>query len=235
MLMIAHRGASGDAPENTIAAMDLAIKQNCDGIEMDVQLTKDGQVIVCHDWTVDRTTNGTGEIRNLTVEEIKKLDAGSWFSEKFTGEKIPTLEEVINHVPHSLLLNIEIKIQAFDDRDIAKQVLVILEKYDRIENTIVSSFNHLQIQRIKKLKPAVKIGSLYEAYLLNPCDYFKQNDLNLYSFHACGYYINHEVIKELQDNHIKVYCWTINDKENANLLKDMGVDGIISNFPDMLK
>ncbi|MCC5911378.1 MAG: glycerophosphodiester phosphodiesterase [Clostridiaceae bacterium] len=235
MLIIAHRGASGYAPENTIAAMDLAIKQGCDGIEMDVQLTKDRHVVVCHDWTVDRTTDGTGEIRNLTLEEIEKLDTGSWFSEKFAGEKIPTLEEVINFVPDSLLLNIEIKMQSFDDRDIEKKVMELLEKYNRMDNTIVSSFNHLYLQKIKRLNAKVKIGSLYEAYLLNPCDYFKRNGLDLYSFHSSSYYINYEMVKQLQDNNMKVYCWTVNDKEKANQLMDMGVDGIITNYPDILK
>ena len=95
MLIIAHRGASGYAPENTLASMELAIKLGCDAIELDIHLTKDQQIVVCHDFTVDRTTNGRGEIENLTLEDIKKLDAGSWFSDEFKGEKIPTLEEVI--------------------------------------------------------------------------------------------------------------------------------------------
>ncbi|SDK01923.1 glycerophosphodiester phosphodiesterase [Natronincola ferrireducens] len=235
MLIIAHRGASGYAPENTLAAMDLAMEQGCDGIEIDVQLTKDGVVVVHHDWSVDRTTNGSGEIKDLTWKEIQKLDAGFWFSEEFTGEKVPTLDDVLKHLPKTLLLNVEVKSRSFDDRGLEKKVVELLEKHHRLENTVVSSFNHLCLQRIQLMNPQVKIGILYEAHLLEPCNYFKANDLNLYSFHPCHYYLTPDLVKKVQDNGMKIYSWTINDGERGKNLKALGIDGIITNYPDMLR
>lgn len=234
MLIIAHRGASGYAPENTIAAINLAIKQGCDGIEMDVQLTQDGEVVVYHDWTVDRTTNGTGEIKDLTLEEIRKLDAGSWFSHEFIGEKVPTLEEVLKYIPKTLLLNVEIKSKSFDERGLEDKVADILKKHDRIEHTVVSSFNHLCIQKISKINSDIKLGGLYEAHLLEACKYFESNNLNLYSLHPNNYYLNADLVKEAQDNGMKLYCWTVNDVKRARELQLLGVNGIITNYPDIL-
>ncbi|MGL4971324.1 MAG: glycerophosphodiester phosphodiesterase family protein, partial [Cetobacterium sp.] len=109
MYILAHRGASGTAPENTIAAFKKAIIDGCDGFEFDVQQTKDGKLVVFHDWTLERTSNGKGYVREHTLDELKELDAGSWFGEEFKGEKIPTLEETLDLIPDNMLINIELK------------------------------------------------------------------------------------------------------------------------------
>lgn len=233
MLIIAHRGASGYAPENTIAAMDIAINQGCDGIELDVQLTKDEVVIVHHDWTFDRTTSGSGEVKDLTYEEIKTFDAGSWFSKDFKGEKVPTLEDVVRHLPKDLLLNVEIKSRSFDSRGLEKKVVEILEKNERIENTIISSFNHTCLKKVQELNPEIKLGILYEAHMLNPINYFDSTDLNLYSVHPCNYYLIEDFVKEIHHRGMKIYTWTVNDEKSKQRLENLGVEGIITNYPDL--
>jgi glycerophosphoryl diester phosphodiesterase len=232
-LIIGHRGASGYAPENTMAAIKKAINMSCNGLELDVQLTKDQKVIVHHDWNVDRTTNGKGEIKDLTLDDIRKLDAGKWYSDEFIGEKVPTLEEVLLEVPENLFLNIEIKSKADDNRGIEKEVIELLNKYNRLENTVLSSFNHLCLERIRKINPEIKIGILFEAYLLDLFDYIKK--FKAYSIHPCNYYVSKELIDKAKDNNMKVFCWTVNDKSRAIELSEMGVDGIITNYPDLLK
>ncbi|NLU10065.1 MAG: glycerophosphodiester phosphodiesterase [Tepidanaerobacter acetatoxydans] len=235
MLVIAHRGASGYAPENTLAAIELALEQKCDGIEIDVQLTKDYEVIVHHDWNVERTTNGKGEIRDLTLQEIKQLDAGSWFDEKFKGEKILLLEEILETVPKSILLNIEMKSKATDERELEKKVAGILKKYDRIDNTIISSFNHYSINKIKELLPEIKTGILYEADMIRPVDYVLSNFKEIYSLHPCNDYVGEKFVKMVKEANLKIYTWTVNDIFTAGLLSKLGIDGIITNYPDIMK
>ena len=235
MLIIAHRGASGYAPENTLAAMKLAIRQKCDGIELDVQMTKDGKIVVFHDWSLQRTSNGCGEIKDITYEEIRELDAGSWFSEDFKGEKIPTLEEVLNLIPHELLLNIEIKAKASDNRGIEAKVADIIEKHNRYKNTIVSSFNHKCIKRIKKHNCKIEIGILYEGYIIKSLSYIKESGLCLYSCHPNYNYVNEKLVKMLKEKKLKIFAWTVNDLKEGNELKKIGVDGIITNYPDIFR
>lgn len=234
MKIIAHRGASGLAPENTIAAMELAIKQGCHGIETDLQLTKDGEVVVFHDWSVERTTNGLGEIKDLTLSQILELDAGSWFSEEFKGEKIPTLVDLLNIVPKGLLLNLEIKSQSHDDRGIEEKVVRILEKYNRIENIIISSFNHMCLERVQKINKQIKLGILYEAHFIDPLNFIKSNQLDIYSIHSCSHYTNKDLIQTAHDNNMKVYSWTVNDIKIAERLEEYQIDGIITNYPNLL-
>ncbi|MEG1836121.1 MAG: glycerophosphodiester phosphodiesterase family protein, partial [Oscillospiraceae bacterium] len=109
MEILAHRGASGTAPENSLSAFKKALKDGCDGFEFDIQQTKDGEIVVFHDWTLERTSNGKGNLKEFTLEELKKLDIGSWFSDEFKGEKIPTLEETLDFIPDDNFINIELK------------------------------------------------------------------------------------------------------------------------------
>lgn len=233
MLIIGHRGASGVAPENTLAAMDLAIRYGCQGIETDLQLTKDGEIVVFHDWSVDRTTNGSGEIKDLTLDELLTLDAGSWFAEEFRNEKIITLETLINFIPKSLLLNLEIKSKSLDNRGIEEKIVKFLEKNNRIENTIISSFNHKCLQRVQNLNSEIKLGILYEGYIIDPINSLKPSKLDIYSIHPCYYYIDRDLIEDAHKSNLKVYSWTVNDIKSAMQLRDLGIDGVITNFPQL--
>lgn len=235
MNIIAHRGASGYAPENTLAAFKKALDQNCTGIEFDVQMTKDGEIIVCHDYTVERTTNGSGHIKNLTLAEIKELDAGLWFDKKFAGEEIPTLEEIFEIVPPGVLMNIEIKNLAAERRDIEKEVVDLVVKHGRIDDVIISSFDHLSLKTVREINKHIKIGVLLYAYLLDPWSYIKAHDFDAYSIHPAEEYLHKDFVKEAHEHGYKIFCYTVNDKETANAMYKMGVDSIFSNYPDILK
>lgn len=235
MIIFGHRGASGYAPQNTMAAFKIALEQGCQGIEVDAQLTKDGEVVICHDWAIDKVSDGKGKIEKYTLNEIKKIDFGSYFSEKFKGEKIPTLYEILDFLPRNIILNIELKIKAYDDSLLAEKVAEILIEKDRIENTIVSSFYHPCLKKIKLLIPEIKIALLYKGYLLNPIKYAADIGFDIYSFNLNVDYVNKDTIKNFHDNGKKVYVWTSNDTETTKKLLKMDVDGIITNFPvDML-
>lgn len=230
MKIIGHRGAAGYAPENTLASLDLAYKQGCHGIEFDVQLTKDHELVVIHDWSVDRTTNGTGQIKDLTLKEIRSLDAGAWFSPDYKGEGVPTLKEVFEHFPKSFFLNVEIKIQGFDDRPIEEEVLRVIEAFDRKENTVVSSFNNHRLAKLKKISEGIDLALMYEGYLSEfPLKDPKAQGIK--SFHPSKDYISKELVEEGKRKGLAIYTWTVNDLTFAQGLQDMGVDGIITNYP----
>lgn len=233
MLIIAHRGASGYAPENTLASIELALKQNCKAVEIDVQLTKDNYLVVCHDWTVDKISNGHGEIKDLTISEIKCLDAGSWFSKKFKGEKIPILEEVLEILPRKVLLNIELKKKACDTRALESKVVTVLKKYNRIDTTLISSLNHITLKEIQGLDKRIKTGAAIDGNFIDPVGYLLRCNLRLNSYHPSIDYVSFEIIKQLHDHGIKVNCWTVNKKEEGKYLNTIGADGIMTNYPDI--
>lgn len=170
-LVLAHRGASKIAPENTEAAFQKAMQMGADGVELDVQLTKDKKLVVIHDERVDRTTNGIGYVKDLTLKEIKKLDAGSYFSPKFAGEKILTLEEALELTRNSKLINIEIKNIIIKYKNIEREVVSIIKKMNLESKVICSSFNHYSIAMIKQLSPEIKTGLLYVSTLYQPWIY----------------------------------------------------------------
>jgi len=181
MKVIAHRGASGYAPENTMAAFELAVEMGAEAIEFDVQMTKDGEIIVFHDYVLGRTASGEGLIMNKTLSELKTLDAGSWFSDKFKDEKILTLKEVLEKIPKEIELHIEIKKNLLDHRNIEEEIYSIVSKANRVNNSIFSSFDHECIKRLS-MKYDVNIGVLVSSNMLNPIKYLKNNQLDNYSF-----------------------------------------------------
>jgi len=205
MKIIAHRGASGYAPENTKASILEGLKRGCDGFEVDVQLTKDNKVIVFHDWSLERISDGNGFLKDQTLDKLKTLDIGSWFSKEFCGEKIMTLEELLDIIPEEKLLNIEIKVRHGEINHIEKTVVEILERHSRINsNLIISSFDHRIIKRIKKIKPEIQVGLLITAGLLNIKNYISNFDL--YSVYCRGEFISKKNIDELKKNNIKIYA-----------------------------
>ena len=138
-LNFAHRGASHNAPENTLAAFLLAIELGADGIELDVQLSKDGEIVVIHDLILETTTDGVGPVRERTLAELKELDAGRRFDPAYAGQRIPTLQQVIDAVGHRLLLNIELKTMSWRDEGLAEAVVQAIEDNDLLDRTVVSS------------------------------------------------------------------------------------------------
>lgn len=234
-LIIGHRGASGEAPENTLAAFQLALQQGCDGIELDIHLTKDGQLAVIHDENIKRTTNGEGLIGEMTSAEMKKYDAGSWFSSKYKGEKIPLLEEVFELVPKEILINIEVKnIPSFYE-GIEEKLLDVLKCYDRVDQVLVSSFDHQCLYRIKKQNSNIKIGLLYFENVVDHVGFAKLFGLPVESLNPDQRALRAEDVRKAIENGLKVYTWTCNSEENMKRMIDNGVSGIITNYPARLK
>jgi glycerophosphoryl diester phosphodiesterase len=142
MKLVAHRGASGFCPENTIPSFQKAVEMGAKMIELDVQMTKDGEIIVFHDFTVERTSNGNGFIKDLTLEYLKTLDAGKWFNKDFTGTRISTLKEVFEIIPSTIIVNVELKKLGIDERNMTNAVYQIVKDAKRLDLVIFSSFDH---------------------------------------------------------------------------------------------
>ena len=230
-LIYAHRGASSYAPENTFASYKMAIEMEADGIEIDVHKSKDGHLVVCHDEKVDRTTNGKGYIKDLTVEELKLLDAGSWFNESFANERIPLLEEVLKLVKmENILLNIELKNGPVFYENIELDVVNAIRAYGLEEKVIISSFNHYSLVAVKKLEPKIKTGILYIAGMVSPWKYAKS--IGSDAIHPLFMTINDEVVKECIENGIMVNPFTVDRESDMILMKNIGVSSIITNRPD---
>ncbi|MCP8308716.1 MAG: glycerophosphodiester phosphodiesterase [archaeon] len=220
-IVIAHRGASAYEPENTLRAIKRALELNANMIEVDVRLSKDNHIIVIHDDSVDRTTNGKGYVKDLMLEELKKLDAGK-------GERIPTLQEVINTVRNKAILIIEIKVLNIED-----SVVKMIEKEGIEKEAIITSFYHPILRRIKELNPMIKTGVIFKCHPVKSAELALNAHANsLFPEHK---YILKEMVKEAHKHDLEIYPWTIDDLDRANQLIEMDVDGIVTNKPDILK
>jgi glycerophosphoryl diester phosphodiesterase len=227
--IIAHRGSSKAAPENTKEAFKQAIKDQADGIELDVHLTADNQVVVIHDPTIDRTSKGKGFIKDLSLNELKEYDFGSYFDESFKGEKILTLSEALEIIKDFDLINIEIKKGYNINQGIGEKVLKSIEKYEFKNEIIISSFNHQSLKIIKELKNDIKIAPLLYARLNKPWEYA----INLGAEYLHLYYklVNKEIIEQCHQQGIKVNVFTVDEKYDLNKMIEYNVDGIITNYP----
>ena len=207
----AHRGASGYAPENTMDAFRKAIEMKADGIELDVHLTKDGEVVVIHDEVLDRVSDGTGRVQDFTCNELKKFNFNKLHPE-YKEEEIPTLEEVYQLIkPTDLTINVEMKTGNTFYPGMEDKVLELTKKYDMMDRIIVSSFNHYTIRSMKEKCPELKTGALY----------------------AKIFYPNY--LEDCRRRNILVHVWTINNEEDMRRCCEMGLDAIITNYPDVAR
>ncbi len=233
MIYFAHRGLSEHAPENTMAAFWAAVKAGAEAIELDVQRTKDGRIVVLHDFYLGRTNNGQGLLKERTYEELSRLDAGSWFSERFAGEKLPLLEEVLQALPPELLINIELKKLAIEPAgDFAAEVVELLRRYPR--PVLISSFDHYLLKEVQRLDDTLPLGLLYGSGLIDVFAYAEQNSLKIAAIHPAIEYVSPELITRAHQRGIKVNVYTVRRKEEAELLKACGADGIFVNTFDIL-
>ncbi|MDY4920595.1 MAG: glycerophosphodiester phosphodiesterase [Phascolarctobacterium sp.] len=234
MKNFAHRGFSGKYPENTMLAFKKALEAGADGIELDVQLTKDGELVVIHDEKVDRTTNGTGLVRDYTLEELRKLDASYIYTGKMGFNPIPTFDEYCQWVKDTpLVTNIELKTGVYPYPGIEEKVLNMLEKYELKEKVIISSFNHFSIIRMRELAPELKYGLLEESWLVNPGAYVASVGVPCY--HPYHGSLTPETVVEIKSHNLEINTFTVNDEESVKRLRDLGIDIVIGNFPDMTK
>ncbi|MGE5473859.1 MAG: glycerophosphodiester phosphodiesterase [Ignavibacteriales bacterium] len=230
--IFAHRGLSSKAPENTMSAFKKALDFDIDGIEFDVHLTKDNQIVVIHDEILGRTTNGTGFIKDYTYSDLSKFDAGGWFNHSYQGEKIPRLEEVIELLyKKDIIINIELKNSLIEYDGLEEKVLKIISEYGIKDKTIISSFNHYSIRRMRDLDKQIQTAILCAGISYNPGDYIKSIGANDVHSDIC---INSKYVNLLHENGFKIRCYTVNDVEVFKLLNEFGVDAVFTDKADVL-
>ena len=230
----AHRGASGYFPENTMLAFIEAVEMGCDGIETDVQMTRDGVLVLIHDERVDRTTNGSGQIKDYSYAELCRLDAGLWYGAGFAGAKIPTAEELLLLARNTGIgLDFEIKNGVIQYKGIEEKLIELIYCYGWQERVILSSFNHYSMVHCKEIAPDLKTGILYMEGLYRPSLYART--VRADALHPYLYAVNEEIIREAHSEGLLVNAFTINDLATMRRFVRMGVDGIITNYPNRLR
>ena len=229
--IFAHRGASAYAPENTLEAFRLAMEQGADGIELDVQMTKDGELVVIHDETIDRVSNGNGAVRDYTLEELKQFSVSNHF-EQYPDVKIPTLREVLELVkPGTMEINIELKTGIYWYPQIEQKVLELVKEEGMEERIIYSSFNHYSVQKIRELSPEAETAYLIGDVMLDVADYTRNTGIK--GLHPALFHVKMaDFLKEYKESGIALRVWTVNDKDQIRWLIDEGVDAVITNYPD---
>ena len=236
-LNIAHRGASAYAPGNTLAAFRLALEMGADGFELDVMLSADGHLVVVHDDTVDCTTDGSGPVRQKTLAELKSLDAGARFDVRFAGERIPTLQEVLDLVAGThAFVNVEIKTDSPKGDGLEKKLVVLIRRYGLGERLLISSFNPFALWRMRRLAPHLPLALLYaenrRVHLRNRWFAFLSHpDALNPSFHMA----TQKHVRWAKSKGYRLYVWTVDEEPEMRRLIALEVDGIITNKPDLLR
>ncbi|MCD8216921.1 MAG: glycerophosphodiester phosphodiesterase [Clostridiales bacterium] len=226
---IAHRGFSGRYPENTILAFRKAMEEGADGIELDVHLTRDGVPVIIHDERLDRTTNGTGFVKDQTLAQLRVLDAGSAIGSD--NGRIPTLEEYLYLVRDAgILTNIELKTDDIPYPGIEQKVITLLKVFDLVDRVIISSFNYETVLRTKSALPEVRCGFLTERWRPEVIPDLTAAGIEyLHPWYGC---VTPERMAEAKDCGIGVNTWTVNEEADIREMLRMGVDAVITNYPD---
>jgi glycerophosphoryl diester phosphodiesterase len=233
MKVVAHRGYSGLYPENTMFAFQKAAEAGAGEIELDVQLTKDGTVVVIHDESVDRTTNGKGLVREHTFEELKKLDASARYGGAFGVNPVPSLDEYFSWVRNTgITTNIELKNGVFYYEGLEEKTAALIRKHNLEEQVVFSSFNPVSLLVCKRLLPSVPCGFLSSG--IGNAGYFVQSS-GLEFYHPAIDSLNDETIAECRARGVELNVWTVNDMAGLIKLQKWGCRGIITNFPDVCK
>ncbi|MFH2146284.1 MAG: glycerophosphodiester phosphodiesterase family protein [Candidatus Omnitrophota bacterium] len=225
LLRFGHRGAAGYEPENTLRSFKKAVELNVDWIELDAQICKTGEVIVLHDTKVDRTTNGTGYVEDKTLAELRILNAGK-------GEKIPTLEEALDTIARKAKVNIEIKREGA-----AGKIFEIINRYVRDkgwqwDDFLISSFNHYELLDFRRLTDKIKLGAVIAGIPLGYAECVER--IRAYSLHPSKEFLNQALVDDAHKRGMKVFAYTLNEADDLEKVKKLGVDGIFSNFPDRI-
>ena len=235
MLNIAHRGFSGKYPENTMLAFRKAIEAGADGIELDVHYTKDGQLVIIHDEEIDRTCDGKGLVCDFTFDELQRFDASAGFRGVYGVNRIPTLREyfeLVKPLP-KFITNIELKTGINVYPGIEKMVLDMIKEFGLEDRIIISSFNHFSVARFKALCPEIKCGFLEGDWILDFGRYTKEHGVEC--VHPRYNTVTEETAKEIKAHGIEINTWTVNTEDEVRRLYNLGVNAVISNYPDMVK
>ncbi len=232
MKICGHRGASGYAPENTLEAFKLAAEQGADAVELDVHLTRDGELLVAHDEKIDRVSDGTGLIAEQTLAQLKKYNFNKLHPE-YENAKAPTLREVYELLkPLGLGINVELKTGVNPYPGIEEKVLDLAAEMGMEDRVIYSSFNHMTLERLRALKDDVYCGALYEAALLRPWRYAKDNGLNALHPPFVSVLYMPDFCRKAHKAGIEVNVWTVNTERDMKGVIEAGVDMMITNYPD---
>ncbi|MCM3711249.1 glycerophosphodiester phosphodiesterase [Sporosarcina luteola] len=230
MEIFAHRGASGNYPENTIAAFMEAARLPIFGVEFDVHMTADGELVVIHDESIDRTADGKGYVKDMSLAELKKHDFGNWFSPEFKGETIPTLAEVLDVFnPTDHKLNIELKSDIFPYEGMVEKVLDLIAERQMESRIIISSFDHSAVRTVKRFNPQIETAALFMEVLVHPVDYL--NKIPADALHILFPAALRPTIAEVINSGMPVRTFTVNDETYAHTLKQAGVQAIFTDYP----
>ena len=230
----AHRGADGYAPENTLSAFQMAADMGADGIELDVQLTKDGHIVVCHDERIDRTSNGKGWLKNYTLEELKKLDFSAGKAE-YAGVQIPTLKEVLKlSLDAGMYVDIELKTRTVPYPGLEKKCIRLIRELGCEDRVIFCSFNHLSLQKIRLLAPEMKTGYLYLHASASVIPLIRKLEVN--ALHIPSHdLLNQDLLTQCHDSGIEVNAWTVNRENEYQRCADNGINAVITDYPDRIR
>lgn len=235
-VIFGHRGACAHAPENTIASFELAALQQADFVELDAKMSKDGKVMVIHDQTVDRTTDGHGKVNELTLSDLKSLDAGTKFNSKYAGEKIPTLDEVFESVGNKLMVNVELTNYASPKDDLIEKVAEIVTRHGLQQRVLFSSFLPKNLTKMKKLLPDTPVallclpglpGTLSRSFILR--------NISPAIIHPYLTDVNPFYVRGEHSRHRRVHVWTVNAEMNLKRMLALQVDGIFTDDPQLVR
>ncbi len=234
-LIYAHRGASGYAPENTLEAFELAVKQGADGVELDVHLSKDGELVVAHDENIDRVSNGTGAIADMKLSEIRKFVFNALHPE-YQDAHAPTLKEVFELLrPTGLQVNVELKNSVNPYQGMEEKVLALAEEMGMTDRVIYSSFNHHSLLTVKRINPAAVCGVLYGCCMVRPWEYALRIGVDAIHPHFRELTFVKDECEQAHRAGIRVNTWTVNNEREMKMAYEAGADILITNYPDRAK
>lgn len=231
--IFAHRGFSGKYPENTMLAFEKAVEIGVDGIELDVHLTKDNEIVIIHDEDIKRTCDGEGLVKDMTLEELRKFDASATFRGVYGFCGIPTLREYFELVKDTpIITNIELKTGVYEYPTIEKRVIDMVREFGLSDKIIFSSFNHFTVKRCEEIAPEIKRGFLTGDWIYDFGKYTAER--NVQCCHPWHVSLSEEVIREMHEAGCEINTWTVNEYADIEKLSKWGVDSLIGNFPDRM-
>jgi len=233
MDIFAHRGSSGTHPENTLSAFHEAARLPIYGVEFDVHMTRDCELVVIHDETIARTSNGQGFVKDMTLTELRSFDFGSWFSDEFRCEPIPTLHEVLevfSETNHHL--NIELKSDIFPYEGMTEKVVAMVQKMKLDSRVVISSFDHEAIQAVKKIAPHIETAALFMEVLVDPIDYMRNIPAD--ALHISLPSAVRPSMRKVVEEGVAVRVFTVNEEKYAEALRKVGVTALFTDYPEKM-
>ena len=231
LLRVGHRGAKGHAPENTMLSFMMGADMGVTAVETDVHLSKDGEVVLIHDHTVDRTTDGHGFVKDMTLAELKKLDAGSWYDARFAGERIPTLTELLAWAKDRVGVAIEIKNGPIYYPGIAEKTIRLVREHGMERQVILISFDHFVLREAKQIAPEIATGILYVGGLVDAVAAARAALAD--ALHPHWSFVTPELVRTVHEAGLAISPWNPNDLPTLRMLSQMGVDSVGTDYPEL--